>query len=83
MNAPFRKASSRRRKSATVDIEPALLERAKSAGLDPSAVLTERLKELLQLDAAEKWRRENADAIKARNERVARYGLFADRVRKW
>jgi post-segregation antitoxin (ccd killing protein) len=38
---------------------------------------------LLRVDAAEKWRRENADAIKARNERVGRYGLFADRVRKW
>lgn len=84
MNAPSRKAPGRQKKRlASIAVDQALIDRARSAGLDPGAVLVERLTELLRTEDAEKWRRENAEAIKARNDRVARYGLYADSIRKW
>ena len=70
-----------------LQIDAHLLEQARAAKL-PIVVLVERaLKAALGLEAAEKrarrWAEENAEAIKAYNERIERHGCFGDDLRTW
>lgn len=71
------------RRAANLRINSDLIDRARAAGLNLSqtleAALVARLREL----EAERWQRENADAIGAYNERVAANGSFGARHKRF
>jgi antitoxin CcdA len=60
-------------------VESKLLEEAKSAGINFSALIDQTLRQEL----AKRWANENADAIKLYNERIEREGLWLDEYRTW
>ncbi|WP_269513774.1 type II toxin-antitoxin system CcdA family antitoxin [Brevundimonas subvibrioides] len=73
-----------------IEIEPELLEQAARLGLDVTGVDERSLRLYLQkVDPAgaearaKRWAEENAEAIKAHNERIARHGVFGEDLRSW
>ena len=73
-----------------IEIEPELLEQAARLGIDVTGVDERSLRLHLQkVDPAgaearaKRWAEENAEALKAHNERVARDGVFGEDFRTW
>jgi len=73
-----------------IEIEPELLEQAARLGVDVTGVDERSLRLYLQkVDPAgaearaRRWAEENAEAIKAHKERIARYGVFGEDLRSW
>lgn len=73
-----------------IEIEPELLEQAARLGIDVSGVDERSLRLYLQkVDPAgaqaraKRWAEENAEAIRLHNERIDRYGVFGEDLRRW
>lgn len=73
-----------------IEIEPELLEQAARLGIDVTGVDERSLRLYLQkVDPAgaearaKRWAAENAETIKAYNERIARDGVFGAEWRRW
>lgn len=73
-----------------IGIDPELLAQAKRLGVSVAGMSETQLRLHLQKvdpagaeDRARRWAEENAEAIKAYNERIARRGLFGEDLRRW
>lgn len=73
-----------------IEIEPELLEQAAQLGIDVTGVEERALRLYLQkVDPAgaearaKRWAEENAEAIRLHNERIDRYGVFGEDLRRW
>ena len=73
-----------------IEIEPELLEQAARLGIDVTGVDERSLRLHLQkVDPAgaearaKRWAEENAEAIRLHNERIDRYGVFGEDLRRW
>jgi antitoxin CcdA len=60
-------------------VEAKLLEDAKSAGINFSALIDKALRQ----EIAKRWAIENAEAIKLYNERIEKEGMWLDEHRTW
>jgi antitoxin CcdA len=60
-------------------VEAKLLEDAKSAGINFSALIDKALRQ----EIAKRWADENAEAIKLYNERIEKEGVWLDEHRTW
>lgn len=74
----------------TIEIEPELLEQAARLGIDVTGVDERTLRLYLQKvdpagaeSRAKRWAEENAEAIRLHNERIDRYGVFGEDLRRW
>ena len=66
------------KKATNVSVRTDLLEAARAAGVNLSAVLEQALTEELRRAQRRKWRNDNREAIAAYNEHVERHGTFSD-----
>ena len=73
-----------------IEIEPELLEQAARLGIDVNGVDERSLRLHLQkVDPAgaearaRRWAEENAEAIRLHNERIDRFGVFGEDLRRW
>ena len=73
----------RMKRAANVSIDSRLLEQARELDINLSRSLEDALRERIAQAAGERWRRTNAKAIEAHNERVAKKGMFSDRLRRF
>lgn len=71
------------KRATNVSVRGDLLVAARKAGLNLSATLERALIEELAESKRKKWREENREAITAYNERVDKYGVFADSIRRF
>ena len=71
----------KRATNLTIDVE--LLDEAKALGVNLSRVLEEGLRERVAEAKRARWLEENAEAIAEHNERVAKHGVFSDRLRRF
>jgi antitoxin CcdA len=60
-------------------VEAKLLEEAKNAGVNFSALIDKALRQ----EIAKRWASENAKAIQIYNDRIEREGLWLDEHRTW
>jgi antitoxin CcdA len=67
------------KKSLNVLVDAKLLEEAKNSRVKFSAVMDKALRRELAL----KWQQENAEAIKAYNEKIEKEGLWIEKHRTW
>lgn len=73
----------RMKRPANLTIDAQLLEEAKALGVNLSRVLEESLREHVAEARRARWLEQNADAIAEHNERVAKKGVFSDRLRRF
>ncbi len=73
--------SLRLKKTVSVTLEPALLQQAREAGINLSALLAEALKREIRSGAAEKWQQENRAALQELNRITDEHGLLSDDYR--
>ncbi|MGA0544169.1 type II toxin-antitoxin system CcdA family antitoxin [Brevundimonas sp. VNH65] len=75
-----------------IEIDQALLDEARALDIDVSAVTTDGLREALDrrraahlsyADKARQWGDENAEAIALHRERIDRFGVFGEDLRRW
>ncbi len=78
-------SSSKRipRRPANLTVRKDLLDAAREAGMNLSAVLEEALAEKVARMKREQWLRENREAVEAYNELVQGQGSFGDSVRSF
>ncbi len=69
------------RKAVNVTMDEALLARARAEGLNLSAELEQTVRVKVAQIEAERWKRENAKAIREANEELAKNGLWSDGLR--
>ena len=80
----MRMSNTRTRKKATnLSIDAALLERAKSLGLNVSSVLEDGLRARIRQEEARRWLVDNKDAIESLNRETREHGLWCDRLRRF
>ena len=68
----------RSKRTVSVTLEPSLLERARAAGINLSATLATALQHEISGSEAERWKRDNREAIQTLNRMVEERGLFSD-----
>ena len=68
----------RSKRTVSVTLEPSLLERARAAGINLSATRATALQPELSGSEAERWKRDNREAIQTLNRMVEERGLFSD-----
>ena len=73
----------RMKRSANLTIDAALLQEARTLGVNLSRVLEESLRERIAEAKRARWLEENADAIEQHNTRVSSRGVFSDRLRRF
>ncbi|MCZ7566161.1 MAG: type II toxin-antitoxin system CcdA family antitoxin [Burkholderiales bacterium] len=79
-----RTATGRRRKrSANLSVDEALLARARQLGLNLSQVLETGLAEAVRRHEREQWLRRNRAALDAYNEHLDKHGVFSDDLRSF
>jgi antitoxin CcdA len=71
-----------------IEIDADLLARAAASGLSIEATLEAALKTALAdygaaHARAERWARDNAEALRAHRERIEKFGPFGDDLRTW
>lgn len=71
-------AAVRHKKTVSVTLEPALLQQAREAGINLSAVLAKALEHEIHTSEAEKWKRENQAALQELNRITDEHGLLSD-----
>jgi antitoxin CcdA len=71
----------RHKKTVSVTLEPALLQEARNAGLNLSALLADSLKKELRLLETQAWQRENRSGIQELNRITDEHGLLSDDYR--
>jgi antitoxin CcdA len=69
------------KKSANLSVNSDLLTRARAVKINLSATLEEALEQKLAKAEADKWLKENKNAIKAYNNFVEKNGCFGDEYR--
>ncbi len=79
----MRSPRHRRKKSANLSLDGALLAEAKKLGINLSGFMEEKLGEEVKRRRWEKWRVENRAAIEAYNEMVEKHGVFSDGLRRF
>jgi antitoxin CcdA len=67
------------KKPVNLTIDAALVEDAKSCGVNLSAVL----EKALRAEARQRWQRDNAEAMAAYNADVEKDGVWSDGWREW
>ncbi|GKW41287.1 type II toxin-antitoxin system CcdA family antitoxin [Pectobacterium parvum] len=70
--------SIRHKKTVSVTLEPMLLQQAREAGINLSAILTEALKREIRLSEGEKWKQQNQKALQELNRITDKHGLLSD-----
>ena len=75
MSTSNRKAQ---KQATNLSINRDLLNAARDAGINLSAVLEEALREKVAAARREKWKQENAEAIAEYNDLVAVHGVFSE-----
>ncbi|EBG8060669.1 antitoxin [Salmonella enterica subsp. enterica] len=73
--------SVRHKKTVSVTLEPALLQQARDAGINLSAVLTAALKEEISATGVERWKAENRAGLQEFNRITDEHGLLSDDYR--
>lgn len=63
-------------KTVSVTLEPALLQQARDAGINLSAVLTAALKEEISATGVERWKAENRAGLQELNRITDEHGLY-------
>ena len=71
------------KRAANLTIDAVLLEEARALGVNLSRLLEDSLRARVAEARRQRWLKENAKAIVAHNERVARKGAFSDRLRRF
>jgi len=71
----------RLKKTVSVTLEPLLLQQARDAGINISAVLTAALKKEIGDTGAEHWKRENRAGLQELNRITDEHGLLSDEYR--
>jgi antitoxin CcdA len=71
------------KKAVNVSLDQTLLAKAKAEGLNLSAELERTVRAKISSIEAERWKRENADAIAAWNKDVEDNGLWSDGLRQF
>ena len=71
------------KKATNLSLNSDLLKRSRDLNINLSATLEQALKAKLAETEAEKWKRENKNAIKAYNEFVEEHGCFSDEFREF
>ncbi len=69
------------KKSVNLSLNSDLLRMGKDLGLNLSHVAEAALAQAVKASLAERWLKENAEAIQAYNQRVAAHGVFSDGAR--
>jgi len=81
MNLQYRRDARKRRTNLTLNED--LVRAARELGLNLSEVAEEALGRAVRAHAKRQWEEENAEAIRAHNERVAKHGVFSDGIRRF
>lgn len=71
------------KKATNLSINSDLLAKSRKLEVNLSATLEQALKQKLSEESGEKWRQENAAAIKAYNSFVEENGVFGDEYRSF
>ena len=71
------------KKPTNLSINSDLLNKSKSLNINLSATLEQALNEILALEAAEEWKKQNAGAISAYNNFIEQNGCFGDEERSF
>jgi antitoxin CcdA len=69
------------KKAVNLSIDADLAAAAKAEGLNLSAVLERGLKFEVTIMLAERWKRDNAEAIREANQDLRKNGLWSDELR--
>ena len=69
--------------AVNLSVSEVILREARALKLNLSQVFEEGLREHLRKRRAEKWQEENAEAIRAYNERLERDGLWHKGLTNW
>ena len=69
------------KQATNLSINSDLLKRARNMNVNLSATLEKALEAKLAESEAEKWQRDNSNAIKAYNHAVAEHGCFGEEYR--
>lgn len=75
----MKNSRAKSKKPLNLLVEAKLLDDAKSAGVNFSALIDKALRQ----EMAKHWAKDNAEAIKLYNERIERDGLWLDDHRTW
>lgn len=70
-----------RRRPVELSLDEAVVEDARTLGLDVEALAETALRESVSREKARRWREENADAIAHNNAQIEREGLWSDGLR--
>ncbi len=81
MNYMYRRDARKRRTNLTINED--LVRVAKDLGLNLSGIAEEALAAAVREHASKRWIEENAEAIRAHNEHVAKHGVFSDGIRRF
>lgn len=71
------------KKATNLSINSDLLKKSKALNINLSATLEHALKKKLAESKAEKWLKENKNAIQAYNDVIQEHGMFGDEYRKF
>ncbi len=71
----------RHKKTVSVTLDPALLQQAREAGINLSAVLTAALQQEISASGAERWKQENRAGLQELNRITDEQGLLSDDYR--
>ncbi len=81
MNFSYRHDARKRRTNLTLNED--LVRAAREMGMNISGIAENALAVAVRERAKIQWETENAEAIRAHNERVAKHGTFGDLVRRF
>jgi len=73
--------NTRYKKTVSVTLEPVLLQQARDAGINLSAVLAQALQQEINATGAERWKMENRAALQELNRITDEHGLLSDEYR--
>lgn len=79
----YDRQSSTKKRAVNLSLDSALIEDARSQGINLSQFLEAHLREALRAHREQAWREENREAIRQYNEVVAERGSFGDRFRRF
>ncbi len=74
-------ANTRHKKTVSVTLEPLLLQQAREAGINLSALLTKALEQEIGAVGSERWKRENRAGLQELNRITDEHGLLSDEYR--
>lgn len=72
-----------RKRPTNVTIDGQLLDAAKAAGINLSAELEQRLRDLLREHERAAWQEDNREAIESYNDSIERRGVFSNGLRRF